>query len=218
MTSRRRAGHCPTSATGGTPLSPHAVALPGSCVGRLCTLVLALALLAAGLFLLIGGFVLVLRGGSWYFLVAGAFIVLSAFQVARGRVSGAWLFLAVFAGTVLWAIAEVGLDDYWGLVSRLLAMTFGAAVVAFTLPALRRADGARAGRIGPYLGVPLLIAGMAGFGSMFFIHPEVPPAEPAAAIIPVAPGHEQKNWAHYGNDPGHGRFAALAQINIANVD
>ncbi|HEY9278685.1 MAG TPA: hypothetical protein VIP51_01315 [Eoetvoesiella sp.] len=33
----------------------------------------------------------------------------------------AGLFLAAFAGTVLWSLVDIGLD-YWGLISRLLAM------------------------------------------------------------------------------------------------
>ncbi len=187
-------------------------------IGRVWLYLLALGLLAAGLFLAIGGAVLVARGGSWYFVVAGAVIMASAIQMARGRSAGAWLFLAAYAGTVSWALVDVGLD-YWGLISRLLAMTFLAAVVAFTLYGLRKAEGRTAS------GRPIIIAaamlgvlGLLGFGSMFTIHPEVAAAGPAARPVPVAQMQEQKNWAHYGNDAGSGRFAALDQINVANVD
>jgi quinate dehydrogenase (quinone) len=40
--------------------------------------------------------------------------------MVRRRVSGAWFYLGTFGATVLWALAEVGLD-YWSLISRLLA-------------------------------------------------------------------------------------------------
>lgn len=187
-------------------------------IGRVWLYVLALGLLAVGLFLAVGGAVLIMRGGSWYFLVAGAVIVASAIQIARGRRIGAWLFLAVFAGTVLWALIDVGLD-YWGLISRLLAMTFLAAVVAFTLPLLGRAEGSAApSKFGIVLGAVLGLAGLLGFGSMFSIHPTVVASAPAAQSVPVAPGQEQANWANYGNDPGTGRFAALDQINAGNVN
>lgn len=86
-----------------------------STVGRIWLYVLALGLLAIGLFLAIGGAILISRGGSWYFLIAGAAIVTSAIQVARGRSTGAWIFLATLTGTALWALFDVGLD-YWGLV------------------------------------------------------------------------------------------------------
>ncbi|MCQ9617091.1 membrane-bound PQQ-dependent dehydrogenase, glucose/quinate/shikimate family [Paenalcaligenes niemegkensis] len=187
-------------------------------IGRIWLYVLALGLLAAGLFLVIGGGTLISRGGSWYFLIAGAVISASAIEIARGRSTGAWLFLAVFAGTVVWALADVGLD-YWGLISRLLAMTFLAAVVAITLPLLRKAEGSSAsGKPGVLLGVVLGILGLVGFGSMFSSHPEVIATTPASRQIAVAPEQEQKNWAHYGNDAGTGRFAALDQINVGNVN
>ncbi len=186
-------------------------------IGRIWLYVLALGLLAAGLFMLIGGAILITRGGSWYFVIAGVVITASAIQVARGRSAGAWLFLAAFAGTVLWALFDVGLD-YWGLISRLLAMTFLAAVVAFTLPLLRKAEGSPAsGKAGVIAGAIVGVAGLLGFGSMFISHPEVVAAAPAAKTVPVAPGQEQKNWAHYGNDAGTGRYAALDQINVGNV-
>ncbi|MDS1139044.1 membrane-bound PQQ-dependent dehydrogenase, glucose/quinate/shikimate family [Pusillimonas sp. SM2304] len=187
-------------------------------LGRIWLYLLALGLLAAGLFLAIGGALLIARGGSRYFLIAGVVIIASSIQVALGRSAGAWLFLASFAGTVLWALYDVGLE-YWGLISRLLAMTFLACVVAFTLPLLRKTDGSRAsGKTGVIAGIVLGLLGLAGFGSMFIKHPEVVATAPAAQSVPVAPDQEQKNWAHYGNDAGTGRFAALDQINVANVD
>lgn len=186
--------------------------------GRLWLYALALGLAAIGLFMTIGGAVLIARGGSWYFLIAGLVITVSAIQVARARSSGAWLFLAAFAGTVLWALADVGLD-YWGLISRLLAMTFIAAVVVFILPLLRKAEGRSArGTPAIIVGAVLGLLGVLGFGSMFVKHPEVVAAAPAAQLVSVTPEQEQKNWAHYGNDAGTGRFAALDQINVGNVD
>ncbi|WP_159915407.1 membrane-bound PQQ-dependent dehydrogenase, glucose/quinate/shikimate family [Pantoea sp. 18069] len=178
---------------------------------------LALVLLAAGLFLTIGGAVLATRGGSWYFVLAGLVISASAVQVGRGRSSGAWLYLAALAGTVVWALADVGLD-FWGLISRLLALVFLGAVVAFTLPLLRRAQGLVPARTqGVAIGGVLLALGLVGFAGMFVKHPEVVASAPAAKQLPVQPGAEQKDWAHYGNDAGTQRFAALDQINTANV-
>lgn len=178
---------------------------------------LALVLLAAGLFLTIGGAVLVQRGGSLYFLLAGLVITAAAVQVGRGRSSGAWLYLAALAGTVVWALADVGLD-FWGLISRLLALVFLGAVVAFTLPLLRRAQGLAPARAqGLAIGGVLLVLGVIGFGGMFVKHPEVVASAPAAQQLPVQPGAEQKDWAHYGNDAGTQRFAALDQINVSNV-
>ncbi|CAO3439009.1 Quinate/shikimate dehydrogenase [Pyrroloquinoline-quinone] (EC 1.1.5.8) [Azospirillum doebereinerae] len=51
---------------------------------------------------------------------------------------------------------------------------------------------------------------------MFMPHPEVT-ASGTTPLTPVRPEAEQKNWAHYGNDQGGTRFAALDQINRGNV-
>lgn len=95
---------------------------------RIWLWVLGAALALAGLFFLIGGGKLISLGGSWYFLLAGLGLLLSGVQLVRRRVSGAWFYLGTFGATVLWALAEVGLD-YWSLISRLLALTFAAVVV-----------------------------------------------------------------------------------------
>ncbi|MCP8897434.1 membrane-bound PQQ-dependent dehydrogenase, glucose/quinate/shikimate family [Shinella daejeonensis] len=175
---------------------------------------LALIILAAGLFFVIGGGVLIYRGGSWYFLLAGLLLMASAIQIGRARMSGAWLFGLAFLGTVLWSFWEVGLD-YWGLVSRLMAMTVGAAAVAFTVPLLARKRSETVAAL--VAGAVLAVVAIAGFASMFRIHPEVSAASAVAQRIAVDPQSEQKNWDHYGNDAEHTRFAALDQINIDNV-
>ena len=178
---------------------------------------LALVLLAAGLYFVIGGAMLATRGGSWYFLIAGVVFVAAAVQIARARASGAWLYLLALAGTTVWALFDVGLD-FWGLISRLLALVFIGAVVAFTLPLLNRAEGrASAHRPGIVIGAVLVVLGLWGFVGMFQKHPEVVAATPAAKQVPIAPGAEQKDWAHYGNDAGTQRFAALDQVTPDNV-
>lgn len=190
---------------------------PISSVARAWLWLLAAILLAAGLFFVIGGGKLLSLGGSWYFVIAGIVLVLSAIQIFRARPAGAWLYLAAFAGTIIWSLAEVGLD-YWGLISRLLAMTFGAAVVTASLPILDRAAGRAARPALPLVGaLVLLAAGLAGFGSMFRIHPEVVAAAPAAQPVAVATD-ALTDWPHYGNGTDNTRFAALDQITPANVD
>ena len=184
---------------------------------RLLLGVLGAVLAIAGLAFLIGGGKLISLGGSWYFLLAGLGLLLSGVQVLRGRRSGGWLYLATFAATVLWALAEVGLD-YWSLVSRLLAMTFGAAVVSACLPLLQGGAPRNAhSNKGPLaLAGVLLLAGLASFASMFQIHPGVQ-NQAAISRKPVDAASAQKDWSHYGNGSNNDRFAALDQINVDNV-
>ncbi|KFI32468.1 quinate dehydrogenase [Haematobacter missouriensis] len=191
---------------------------PPGTVARIWLWVLGGVLAAAGLFFIIGGGKLVTLGGSWYFLLAGVGLLLAAIQIVRGRPAGAWIFLATYAATVIWSLYDVGLD-YWGLISRLLAMTIGAGLVLATLPVLNRADGRTARPFGPLAcAVVLLAAGVAGFASMFAIHPEVTASAPAARRVAVTPETQQQDWAHYGNGATNDRFAALDQINVDNVD
>ena len=184
---------------------------------RLLLGVLGAVLAMAGLAFLVGGGKLISLGGSWYFLLAGLGLLLSGVQVLRGRRSGGWLYLATFAATVLWALAEVGLD-YWSLVSRLLAMTFGAAVVSACLPLLQVGAPRARGNKGPLaLAGVLLLVGLVSFASMFQIHPEVQ-NQAAISRKPVDAASAQKDWSHYGNSSNNDRFAALDQINVDNVN
>lgn len=180
--------------------------------------VLGAVIAVAGLFFLIGGAKLISLGGSWYFVLAGLGLLASGVQLLRRRASGAWIYLITFALTVVWALAEVGLD-YWSLISRLLAMTFGAAVITACLPWLRGSNGQRMPCKAPLAAAGvLLVAGLAGFVSMFQIHPEVAAQSAAATRKPVDAASEQKNWDHYGSSTRNDRFAALDQINADNVN
>ena len=185
---------------------------------RIWLWILGVVLAAAGLFFVIGGGQLISLGGSWYFLLAGLALLASGVQLVRRRASGAWIYLATFAVTVVWALCEVGFD-FWSLISRLLAMTFGAVVIAASAPLLRKANGERVATKGPFAAAGvLLVAGLAGFVSMFQVHPEVQAQAPAATRKPVDAASEQKNWDNYGNSHKNDRFAALDQINVDNVN
>jgi quinoprotein glucose dehydrogenase len=72
-----------------------------------------------GAVLTTGGVWLAVLGGSLYYAVAGAAIVISAVLLWRGRAAGAWLYLVMLLGTVGWSLWEVGLDG-WQLLPRLL--------------------------------------------------------------------------------------------------
>ncbi|MEE4453285.1 glucose/quinate/shikimate family membrane-bound PQQ-dependent dehydrogenase [Novosphingobium resinovorum] len=184
---------------------------------RIWLAVLGIVIFAAGLFFVIAGARLVSLGGSVYFLLAGLALAASGFLIARRRPAGGMLFGAVFAATVLWALWEVGFA-FWPLISRLLALGVGMSVVALSLPLMRRAQGlAPAWR--PALAVAAVVGlgSAAGFAAMFVPHPTVPFAGTEAALFPVDPAHEQKDWQAYGNTAGGNRFVALDQITRDNV-
>ena len=112
---------------------------PGKGLG-IWSVLFGLVLAAIGLFFAIGGGKLVSLGGSWYFVIAGVVMLLSAIQFFRRRASAVVLFLAVFIGTLIWSLFDAGLD-FWPLVSRLMVPT-GLMILAFvTWPALRKREG-----------------------------------------------------------------------------
>jgi quinate dehydrogenase (quinone) len=186
-------------------------------LAKLWLWLLGAVLILAGLFFAIGGAKLTMLGGSWYFLIAGIAIVLSGLLILMRRPSGALLFGVVTIGTALWAVWDAGLD-YWPLISRLLAFGVGATVLALTYPLLRIARGRTPTYIPSFaIALVLAAASIAGFAGMFVAHPTVAFNGTAAALTPVDPAGEQKNWESYGNTPGGSRFAALDQINRDNI-
>lgn len=84
--------------------------------------IFAVLLFLIGAALAAGGMQLVLLGGSLYYAVAGAALILSAILLWRGRRTGAWLYLLILLGTWAWAFWEVGLDG-WQLMPRVLLFT-----------------------------------------------------------------------------------------------
>jgi len=169
-----------------------------------------------GLFLGGGGAYLVWLGGSWYFVLVGTALLVSGVLIMKRNPAGAWVYGAACLVTIAWALWDVGWN-FWPLVSRLYAFGVLALLVALAYPALGRSAGTRPARAASYgvaalLGVCLAVAAVS-----FFSPKSVIKADQVAAVTPVAPGTEQKNWAHWGNTPAGTRFAALDQINKSNV-
>ena len=181
------------------------------------SVLLGLVLLAIGLFFVIGGGKLVSLGGSWYFLIAGIVTVLSAIQFFRRKSSAVVLFILMFVGTLIWALAETGLD-FWGLVSRLMVPA-GMMLLAFiTWPALRKREGkAPLAKISYALSAVIAVGMLATLVQMFQPHPTVAFEGKELPLVPVDKAKEQKNWDNYGNTPGGSRFVALDQITRDNV-
>lgn len=96
-----------------------------------------------GLALAAGGLWLITLGGSWYYLPAGVGMLASGALMFMQRISGVWLYWLIFAGTLIWAIWEVGLDP-WSLLPRVLALAVIALLSLAFVPMLRRPVGREA--------------------------------------------------------------------------
>jgi quinoprotein glucose dehydrogenase len=187
--------------------------------------IFAVVLIALGAVIFAGGVWLIALGGSWYYALAGAGLVISGIGLWRGEAWGVWVYLIVYAATWVWALWEVGWDG-WALVPRVVAPSVLAVIALVCLPALRHAAPIRRFHA-PYAALVLLGAGL-GLGALFAPHtgqaqarPPIspaPPAEAAAAARPEAARVQSGvDWISWGGT-NHGlRYSALDQINASNV-
>ena len=65
-----------------------------------------------------GGIELAVLGGSFYYVVIGIALMVTAVLLWRGRRAGMWLYLGIVAYTLIWSVWEIGLDG-WSLAARL---------------------------------------------------------------------------------------------------
>ncbi|MCJ2182176.1 membrane-bound PQQ-dependent dehydrogenase, glucose/quinate/shikimate family [Novosphingobium sp. 1949] len=170
-----------------------------------------------GLVLLGGGVWLAWLGGSPYYLVTGAAMIVAGVLLVLGRPAGGWLYVAIFVCTVLWAFWEAG-DDAWALVPRIFAPAVLLIPVICSLAALGR----RAGR---WRVAALSCAGtVVAVGALFAIVGTLdgagrPGDLPAARMAMSDPSLQTagKDWPQYGGSFAGHRYSPLTQITPANV-
>jgi quinoprotein glucose dehydrogenase len=105
-------------------------------IGFWLTMVLAVCIVLFGIPIFAGGIWLITLGGSWYYVFAGLGLLLTAFFLFQRSMLAIWVYLLTFAGTLVWAVWEAGLDG-WAQVPRLLAPTIVLVLVLLTIPVLR---------------------------------------------------------------------------------
>jgi quinoprotein glucose dehydrogenase len=169
-----------------------------------------------GLVLLIGGAWLAALGGSIYYLLAGLGLVASAVLLVRGNAAGGYLYLLVFALTLVWAVWEVGLNA-WALVPRVVGPAVLAILVLLVLPLVsptwkwRSAIGASAGVLALVaLGI-LVSPGQLKAGPAV-VAGAMAAAMPDPSLMPVG-----DDWPAYGGTYSARRYSPLAQITPDNV-
>src|SRR4051794_22430706 len=79
--------------------------------------VLAVIMALLGLALTVGGGWLVALQGSWYYLLAGLVMLVTAWLLWRRQLAALWLYALLTAATLAWAVWEAGLD-WWPLAAR----------------------------------------------------------------------------------------------------
>jgi quinate dehydrogenase (quinone) len=195
-------------------------------------------LVVVGLPIAYGGGVLIGLGGSFYYLPAGIGLIASGLLLAMQRSRGAWFYGIVYLGTLMWAVAEVGVD-FWPLVPRVAAPTVLALLVFVSMALLARARqenvGTETGGQGPsvtrstgrspswqayvgYAGAAVMtLALVAIYIASFYPHNAiyVPPSSPIGASVAQS---TVGDWTAFGGTAAGRRFAPLTQIDKENVN
>ncbi|MFO1466090.1 MAG: membrane-bound PQQ-dependent dehydrogenase, glucose/quinate/shikimate family [Steroidobacteraceae bacterium] len=181
--------------------------------------VLAALLVILGVWLAAGGAWLVKLGGSWYYLLAGAATIISGVLFWRARRLGLWVYLATFVATVVWALAEVGLD-FWQLVPRLglpLALTFYM-LMPWVRGALQGAvpSGGGMRTVAVLLGAGLLAVLAFGWHEGRAVGSARVRSD-AATAAPVPAGENASEWRAYGRTNSGTRYVPASEITPGNV-
>ncbi len=170
-----------------------------------------------GLVLTIGGVWLLSLGGSVYYLLAGLGLIASGVMLWRLKLLGAWIYIAVFVLTVLWALWEVGLNG-WALVPRVVAPAMLLVLVIASFPVL---DTRRGGRLA-LGGAAVFVVGalIAGVVIAQANRPTEPAAVRTAALSASAdPALRDAgaDWPAYAGTNSARRYSPLNQIDRENV-
>ena len=175
-------------------------------------LAMLLLALAAGLIWL--GSRLWLAGGSPYYTIAGLCLIGTAWLLWRQSGRALQLFGSLWAGTLLWALWEAGLDG-WALAGRLGLLT-GIGLWLLT-PWVRGSLGEpRSSRLSRIL-LSLAFAGLIGGTAWIFWNDRVTGGTDLTQLASAPANAADGDWTNWGNAPGGNRYSALAQISPANV-
>ena len=119
--------------------------------------------LLVGLMMLIGlavgglGLKLATVGGSLYFLIMGAVMVIAAILIFTNRTSGMVLYGIAFIASLFWAVSDAGWD-FWPLFSRLFTFAVLAFLCAIVWPFLRAANTREPVNKAPAFGIAAVLA------------------------------------------------------------
>ena len=188
------------------------------------TIVTGLAIGFLGLGLLCLGTWLVVLGANPYYAAAGLVLLVAGILIVLGRSAGIFLYAALFVGTILWSLYEVGFDG-WALIPRLVAPAVLGMWLFSPLVAGRMADA-------PHPPVWRCYAAMAACAiviALVFIAADrvseqrtieaAAPAKGSGADIAARDddGVAPEDWTFYGHTPACDRYSPLDPITPQNV-
>lgn len=183
--------------------------------GSLLKTILAVVAAIIGLVLLVGGIYLAVLGGSWYYIIAGIFFIVTAVLLQKLKGAALIVYAVLVLGTVVWGLWEVG-SDFFALAPRLdILGLFG---LALLIPAATRGfENAKTGKMALIgsLAITILVMIYAVFNDPQEIRGELKTQQPETAK-PI-PGIADSDWPAYGRTQSGLRYSPLTQINESNV-
>lgn len=186
---------------------------------RVIRLLTVLFALLCGAYLLVGGLWLSTIGGSWYYVISGIAMLVTAFLLYRRHSAALVVYALLLLGTIIWSVWEAGFD-FWALAPRTdVWVIFGIwLLLPFVYRGITPAHGGKAGAslMGVSLVVSVIVLAWAVFNDPQEINGTLPTAQqtaPAAADSTIPAG----DWPAYGRDQAGTRYSPLTQINEKNV-
>ncbi|HTN62260.1 MAG TPA: glucose/quinate/shikimate family membrane-bound PQQ-dependent dehydrogenase [Devosia sp.] len=185
---------------------------------RLVAAVLGLTGLALG----IGGIWLLILGGSWFYILLGPALLMTAWWTWRGDNRALWLYAATVIVTLAWSLWEVGFD-WWQLAPRgdwivLLGVLLALPWAAFHL-------NRHGTSIGPRSPAWLALVGTIGLSVVVALVTMFVPSHDLSGMLPdtrlevaASPGGvPDGEWQAYGRTELGQRYSPLEQLTPDNV-
>ncbi|WP_267393210.1 MULTISPECIES: membrane-bound PQQ-dependent dehydrogenase, glucose/quinate/shikimate family [unclassified Sphingomonas] len=180
-------------------------------------IILGVVIAAIGLVLGVGGAWLAALGGSLYYLITGVAMLAAGVLMIRGRLAGAYLYIAITLLTVLWAFFDSRSNLVWALVPRIIAPIVLLIATLLVMPTLTRAANRWKLAGGSIAGVVVATA---------ILFTVLGTQEQAIAGLPAANSQGMMDpsgqatgadWPSYGGTGAARRYSPLTQINASNV-
>ena len=175
-----------------------------------------------GLSIAIPGLQLIVLGGSWYYLIAGALTAYAGVKIYQGYSSGITIYLAVCALTIIWGLYEVaGMEQwFWPLIPRWFAFGFALFFILLAAPLFpdlkEQPDTLR---LAKYVMIAVLVCMVLTIYGMFLPHGVVRNAFKSNPDLKHMNATKEmgKEWRDYGSTGLGNRFQAADQINRESV-
>ena len=180
--------------------------------------ILGLIIALIGGILTVGGAWLAALGGSLYYLLTGLAMIVAGILLIRRRMAGGLLYILIVVATLIWALVEVGTDN-WALVPRVIAPLVLLIATFLVLPTLSASPHRwRAGIAASVAVIAVTIVTAILFSRSSDVGPASPlPPIAAAAFADTSPLQAGDDWPAYGGSYSARRFSPLSQITPANV-